>query len=123
MLSFSNSCPEGAMSRVKGGSARVWKPLGRPLVALRSTSPSFRSCHRLRLQPLQPHQVVRGPDEGEQPSDFLPAPQLHLSQHADYLHPSEALFHAFPFLLTDRVARVPGRASVNRTRPVRGVLR
>src|SRR3972149_7824778 len=98
MIFLSNSSPEQVRLRVTGFSARVWRPLGGPLGAWWSACPSLRSCQRLRLPPLQANQVVGVPDEGEQPADFLPAPQFHLSQHADYFHPTKTLFPSLPFL-------------------------
>src|SRR5690349_2295779 len=123
MIFHSKSCSERVSLRVTGSCARVRKPLGRASWAFRRILPTFRSCFCLRFESLQSNQVIRRPDEGKQPADFLSAPQLHLSQQADHLHPTETLFHSFPFLLTDRIARVPCRAPVNRARPVGGVLR
>jgi hypothetical protein len=54
------------------------------------------------MQSAQPDQVVSRCGEGEQPTDLLSASQLYLPQQAGHLQPSDALFHSFPFLLTDR---------------------
>ena len=75
--------------------------------ALRRRFGDTRSCDRRGAQFSQPDQVVHCAHEGEPPADFLDASQLHFPQQADRLHPAEGLFHAFAFLLADRVAGMP----------------
>ena len=71
MIFLINSVPEQVMSRVTGRSERVWRPLGRPRAPVGGALRCLRSCHRLRLQPPQPDQVVSRPRKSEQPTDFL----------------------------------------------------
>src|SRR5205807_2507640 len=71
----------------------------------------------------QPAEIVRRTGEGKQPPDFLEPSQLHLLQHADDLHPSKRLLHSLSFLLAQFVTDMPGGPSVDRTGPVRVVLR
>src|SRR3989441_9686370 len=91
-----------------------------------AVSPPFRadpSPYRLHLEISQPAEIVRRTGEGKQPPDFLQPSQLHLLQHADDLHPSERLLHSLSFLLAQFVTDMPGSPSVDRTGPVRVVLR
>src|SRR3972149_327481 len=73
------------------------------------------SRHRLRFQSSQANQVVGRADQGEPPTHFSEASQLHLLQQPDHLHPAEGLLDPFAFLLADLVAGVPRGASVHRT--------
>jgi hypothetical protein len=108
------------MSRIIGRFAMVLRARGGPHWALAGRFPRQRSCHRLRLPSLQ---VVGRSGESKQPSGFLPAPQLHFSEHPDHLHPAENFLNAFPLLLTDRVASVVRGSRVDGARTVRVVLR
>ena len=47
-----------------------------------------------------------------------PATMPQLPQAADGLQPAEALLHELPFLLTDGVAGMPGRAAIDRAAPM-----
>src|SRR5213593_1514046 len=80
------------------------------------------SCRTLRQIP-DPHQVVDRQAEDEHPPDAPPAPVACLPHQPDRLEPAEDLFNPLAFLLTHRVARVARGASIDRARPVRGVLR
>src|SRR2546422_3065597 len=91
-----------------------------------SRFPPFRadpSPYRLHLEISQPAEIISSTGEGKQPPDFLEPSQLHLLQHADDLHPSERLLHSLSFLLAQFVTDMPGGPSVDRTGPVRVVLR
>src|SRR2546425_7989719 len=62
-----------------------------------------------------PDQVKRRGGEDEVPVDARAAAVSQLAHQADGLHPSEALLDQLPFLLTDCVARMSGRAGIDRT--------
>src|SRR5205085_7214357 len=75
-------------------------------------------------QRAQPHQVIRGGGEGDRPVDPLAAAMPQFAEQADRLQPAEDLLHEFPFLLADRVARMPRRTPVDRTEtPLGGDVR
>ena len=69
---------------------------------------------RLNLQIPQADQIVSGSREGEDPSHLEDSTMPNLPQQRDRLQPSEALFNAFPFPLTDCIADVLCGASVSR---------
>ena len=56
-----------------------------------------------------PHQVVQGRGQDEQPPDPTHPAMAGLPQERHGLHPSEDFLHALAFLLTDRVPRMAGR--------------
>src|SRR6266851_6377751 len=64
----------------------------------------------------------RGKDEG--PVDACAAAVPELAQQANGLHPAEALLDPLALLLTERVARMAGRAGIDCTATVRrlGIL-
>src|SRR4029453_12352762 len=78
-----------------------------------------------RQEPSQPHDVVRRRGEGEDPGDQRPATMAEFAQPTDRFHPAETLLHQLAFLLTDRIARVTCRATIDRAAAVRtwGILR
>ena len=72
-------------------------------------------CSDTRQQLGQPQEIERGAREHEEPVDLRQAAQLHLPHPGDRLQPAEGRLDARPRVLTLRVARMPGRAAVNRT--------
>jgi hypothetical protein len=68
---------------------------------------------RLNLQIPQANQVVGGSCEREDPSHLEDSTMPNLPQQRDRLQPSEALFNAFPFPLTDGISGVLRRTSIN----------
>lgn len=62
----------------------------------------------------QPDHFVGGGGTGHGPVDALAAPVPLLAEQPDGLQPAKALLDQLPLLLTDRVARMPGRAASNR---------
>src|ERR1700680_5140385 len=87
-------------------------------------SQSFGPSGWLREQGAQAHQIERRRREDEGPVDTRPAAVPQLAQQANGLHPAEALLDQLPLLLTDRVARMTGRAGIDRTAAMRrlGIL-
>ena len=71
------------------------------------------------LQGPQADQSVGGSDEEELPFDPRGAAMAELAQAAGRFHPAKHFFDAFADPLADRVARLPGRARIDRT--VRGL--
>ena len=63
-----------------------------------------------------PHtdQVVGGRSKGEDPSHLEDSAMPNLPQQRNSLQPSEALFNALPFPLTDGISGVLRRAGINR---------
>src|SRR5512132_3912270 len=101
---------------------------GSVLDAARSTGHGWAnpgwSCAGFRpAQVADPNQVVDGGREGEHPAHSAHASMPGLPQQRDRLEPPEDLLHEFALLLAHRVARVPRRAPIDGTAPVRGVLR
>src|SRR5271169_4064487 len=107
---------------------RAWPPL----VGLRR--PSWRTgCDNRGHHPLisstgreqiaDADQVVGRRSERKHPADSIDSAVAQLVQKADRLLPAEDLFHALARPLTDGVPGVPGRAPIDRTPPVRLVLR
>src|SRR5437764_14645775 len=70
---------------------------------------------RLNLQIPQPDQVVSGSCEREDPSHLEDSTMPNLPQQRDRFQPSEALFNAFPFSLTNGISGVLRRTSINGT--------
>src|SRR6516225_4658269 len=66
-----------------------------------------------REEASHPDDVVGGGREGEDPLHEGAAAMAKLPEAADRLHPPEGLLDELPFTLTDRVARVPRRPSVD----------
>src|SRR5260370_42657227 len=85
---------------------------------------SFVSSGWLREQGAHAHQIERRRREDEGPVDARATAMPQLAQHADGLHPAEALLDQLPLLLADRVARMAGRAGIDRTATLRrlGIL-
>src|SRR5574338_744144 len=61
-------------------------------------------------QVADPHQVVGGHREGEDPFDRRAAPVPQLAPQGHRLQPAEDLLDALALHLTDRIARMPGGA-------------
>src|SRR5437867_7699629 len=61
-----------------------------------------------------PDQVKRRGSEDEVPVDARAAAMSQLAHQTDRLHPAETLLDQLSFLLTDRVAGMPGRARIDR---------
>ena len=90
--------------------------------ARREGAASGRSCRR-RQQSAQPHDVVGGRGEGEDPGDQRAAPMAQLPQPADGFHPAETLLDEFALPLTHLIARVPRRPRIDGTPSTDGLLR
>jgi hypothetical protein len=73
-------------------------------------------------QVAETNQVVRRQAKDEHPAHPRPATVPCLAQQPDGLQPPEDLLHALAFPLARPVAGVARGASIDRTRPVRGVL-
>src|SRR6266851_299952 len=100
------------------GSARLAATLGGP----QGSAPVPRSSRRLG-EVAEADQIVDRQAEDEHPVHASPAAMARLAQQADRLEPAEDLFDALAFPLAHSVAGVTRGASIDRTRPVRGVLR
>src|SRR5712691_8124074 len=85
---------------------------------------SFASSGWLREQRPHADQIERRRCEDEGPIDARAAAVPQLAQQADGLHPAKALLDQLALLLTDRVARMSGRAGIDRAAAVRrlGIL-
>src|ERR1700677_3268425 len=81
------------------------------------------SSGRLRHQIAHPNQVISRRCEGEHPSHFVRPPEPCLALQGYRLHPPEDFLYPFSFSLTDRIARPSGGPRVDRTPPIRVVLR
>jgi len=66
-----------------------------------------------RRQVSNSYQVVSRGGELEDPTHQLQAAVARLAQQPDGLQPTEDLFHSFAFPLTNQIARMTGRASIN----------
>src|ERR1700688_2677873 len=87
-----------------------------PQPGSRSVDASRRSGPRLgRNQGAQAHQIVDRLGEGEHPAHGLPPAMSELAHEANHLVPAEDLLHPFALPLTDGVAGMPRRPSVDRT--------
>src|SRR6266850_5774126 len=83
---------------------RWWSP-DRPSDLSRSRGP--------RQERAQADQVVRRRREGHDPIDEFTAAMPKLAQPADGLQPTEDLLNQLPFLLADRVARMPSGPAID----------
>ena len=61
----------------------------------------------------QTDQVIDGRGERQDPIDQFAATVAQFAEQPDRFHPSERLLDQFPFPLTDHVARMPGRATID----------
>ena len=104
-------------------SASKRRPRGPDWPAAPIRVPSSRRSYRRIQQAADAHDVVRRGGEGEDPVDERSASVAQLPQTANRFHPAEALFDELPFLLTDGVAGVPGRARIDRAASARRMLR
>src|SRR6266545_1862844 len=77
-------------------------------------SGTFPYSRRPREKRPQADQVVGRCREGHDPIDKVAAAMAELAQTADRLQPAEDLLDQFPFLLTDRIARMPCGPLVDR---------
>src|SRR6266851_10099188 len=91
-------------------------------VTPQGSAPGPRSSRR-RGEVAEADQVVDRQAEDEHPVHASPAAMARLAQQADGLEPAEDLFDALAFPLADSVPGVAGGALIDRTRPIRGVLR
>jgi len=99
-----------------------WPPSVAVCRALRCIPPGVGgSCDSL-LELTHPYQVVRCHGEGKMSADSPHATELDLLHEAHRLQPAEDLFDPLPLLLTDSVAKVSRRPTVNGTGPSRRVL-
>ena len=73
-------------------------------------SPSMRSGSG---QIAYPDQIVGCQSEGKHPTNSSSTAMAGLAQAADGLYPAEDFFHAFAFLLTDRVAAMTRGAFID----------
>ena len=105
-LSILISFPLVGLSRVPAG-LEPWSPA---------------ALTRNGLQVSNSNQVVSRCREGEHPSDALQASMSSLAHQPDGLDPTKDLFHPLAFSLSDRVARMSGRAAVDRSGSVLLVL-
>src|SRR5258708_25571537 len=81
----------------------------------RSVDASPPSGARLgRNQGAQAHQIVDGIGKGEHPAHGLPPAMPELAHEADHFVPAEDLLHPFALPLTDAIAGMPRRPSVDR---------
>src|SRR5215467_14884775 len=99
-------------------------PQGSPLLVWRGgqAGAGLGSC-RLDREIPHPDEVVDGQPEGKHPADARRAAVAGLAQQADLLEPAEDLFDALAFPLAHQIADVARGAAIDRTGPVRGVLR
>src|SRR6266700_1911836 len=73
------------------------------------------SCaHAGSNEGLDPHEIVDGIGEGEDPADFLPAAMLQFAQATVGLPPAKTFLDQFAFELTHRVPVVPRRPPIDR---------
>src|ERR1051326_8719718 len=77
---------KNVIKRCRTGSPSL---LGGLFQALRRTSSSVRSCHRLGLQVPQPRQIVSCPCPLHPPTYLLQSTESHLAQQTDRLHPAK----------------------------------
>src|SRR2546425_12498545 len=109
---------------------RHWEALARGpgTCSTRSTTafpsplaPSWR--HLGRDQVPDAHQVVQRGSQGKQPPHAAHPPVTGFPEEGHGLEPAEHLFDELALLLTDGVPRMAGRPRVDRTDPLRHVLR
>src|SRR6266705_1038177 len=86
---------------------------GDAFIAMIRVPLSSSSSGPLRHQITPAHQVVRGGAEGEDPIDESSATVPQLAEQRDGLQPAKRLLNELPLAMTDAIADVSGRTSVD----------
>ena len=84
-------------------------------VSVMRASCNLAGLNRCSAQIPHAYQVVSGAGEGEHPAHLKDPAMAHFPQQRDRLQPSETLFNALPFPLTNGMSDMLRGASINRT--------